>query len=170
MARTIYGAEVYKSPTKEQNYDSNSIGKNSEAITSGDPLTISSGLLQVGGTTNTIVGIAVKTATMASDNQTVAAVKPKYVPIDQDTVFLMGTNSDLSATTSIGVYYKLSAATTNTVQVDVASGAQTGSSRVVVCVGVDPQSEGGTGSGSGLRQGLFKCVKVLNIKSDVTSA
>lgn len=166
MARTIYGAELFKSPTKEANYTHNSIGTNSTVFTANDPVTISSGLLVVAGTTNTVAGINAKTQTMASDNQTVAKVTPSYIPVDQDMEFLMGTNSDLSATTSIGVYYKLTTATTNTVQVDVTSGAQSTGSRVVVCTGVDPLNEGGTGSGSGLRQGLFKFVKVLNIKSD----
>lgn len=170
MASTIYGATLYRSPGNGVNYHSDSIGTNSAAFTSGDPIKIASGLMAVAGTTDQVDGIVVKTQTMTSDNQTVAKVKPMYIPFDQDYEFLMGTNSDLSATTSIGVYYKLTTGTTAVVQVDVASGAQTGANRVVVCTGVDPQGLGGTGSGSGLRQGLFKFVKVKNIKSDVTSA
>lgn len=167
MAQTLYGARVYKSPTKEQNYSYGIIGKNSEAFTQGDPVTIdASNGLKVAGTTDTIIGIAAKTVTMTSDNQTVAKVCPAFIPIDQDTSFLMGTNSDLTVLTSPGVFYKLTAATTGTVQVDVSSGAQTTSNRVIVCTQVDPKGLGGTGSGSGLRQGLFKFLKIYNMRSD----
>ena len=167
MARTIYGAELYKSPTNPVNYEADGLGTNSAVYTTGDPVTITTGLLVVAGTTDAVVGINAKTATMTASNQTVAKVYPRYIPMDQDYIFLMGTNADLTATTSVGVYYKLTTATTATVQVDVTSGAQTTSNRVVVCVAVDPLKEGGTGAGSGLRQGLFKFVKVLeDIKSD----
>lgn len=105
---------------------------------------------------------------MSATNQTVALVKPAVQPIDQTADYLMGTNSDLVALTSPGTFYKLTG-TSSTIQVDVSSGAQTGSARVVICSKVDPNNEGGTGSGSGLRQGLFKFVRVFNIKSDTDS-
>lgn len=170
MARTIYGAEIYKSPTKEVNADRSVIGKNSTVFTANDPVSIdaSHGLIVTTATTS-VIGVVEKTATMTSDNETVAMVKPAFAPIDQDTEFLMGTNADLSPLTSVGAYYKLTG-TTGAVQVDVTSGVQTGSSRVVLCTKVDPLNEGGSGSGSGLRQGLFKFVKVYNLRSDVTSA
>jgi len=103
---------------------------------------------------------------MASNNETVAKVQPVYTPISQDYEFMMGTNADLSAITSIGAYYKLVAGGTGAQQVDVNAGVQTTSNRVVVCTGVDPQGLGGTGSGSGLRMGLFKFVKVYNLRND----
>jgi hypothetical protein len=167
---TLYGATVFRAPNNSVNYHTDSYGTNSAAFTAGDTVKIASGLMAVAGTTDQVDGVVVKTQTMTSSNQTVAKVQPAYIPMDQDYEFLMGTNADLSATTSIGVYYKLTAATTGTLQVDVTSGAQTGNARVVLCTGVDPQGKGGTGAGSGLREGLFKFVKVKNIKSDVTSA
>ena len=166
MARTIYGFELYTTPTNPINYTHRSIGKNSEAFTSGDPVTDGANGLLVAGTTNQVFGVVVKTATMAASNETVAKVKPYFIPVDQDYEFLAGCNADLDPLASLGVFYKLTAATTGTLQVDVNSGAVATSDRVVVCTGVDPLNEGGTGAGSGLRQGLFKFVKVFNIKSD----
>ena len=164
----LYGATVFESPNNPVNYDGGKvIGDNSEAFTTGDPVTIESGgTLAVAGTTNSVYGVVQKTQTMASDNETVAKVKPVCIPTDMDYQWLMGTNADLSPLTSLGVYYKLTTATTGAVQVDVTSGAQTTSNRVVVCTAVDPNALGGTGSGSGLRQGLFKFVKVSNIRTD----
>lgn len=166
MARTIYGASVANSPTKEVNFDGGRvIGGNSVVFTQGDTVKISSGFLQIAGTTDAVYGIVNKTATMASTNQTVAQVKPSVTPIDQNMEFLMGTNADISGT-NVGVYYRLTGATTNTIQVDVSNGATTGTSRVVICTKADPLQEGGTGSGSGARQGLFKFVKVMNFSSN----
>jgi hypothetical protein len=170
VSRTIYGCEIAKSPTQELNFTYDVIGKNAEVFTFGDPVTVdASHGLDVAAATSAIYGIVQKTATMAADNETVAKVKPAVIPIDQDYEFLMGTNADLTPLTSPSAYYKL-AGTTGAVQVDVTSGAQTGNARVVVCTKVDPNNEGGSGAGSGLRQGLFIFVKVFNIKSDVTSA
>lgn len=166
MSRTIYGATVTTTPSGKGavDYDGGRVvGKNSEEFTSGDPVTISSGYLQVAGTTDAVYGIVVKSQTMASDNQTVDQVKPSVLVPDMSYEFLMGTNSDL-AVTSVGTYYKLTTATTGAVQVDVASGAMTGVARVVECTKVDPFNEGGTGAGSGLRQGLFRIVKPFNIQ------
>jgi len=155
-----YGATVFKTPNNPINYTSDfAIGTNSEVFTSGEPVTVSSGLLTIAGATSAIAGVVVKTATMTVDNQTVAFVKPLLIPVDQDYEFLMGCNSNLSETTSIGVFYKLTG-TTAAIQVDVGSGAQTTTNRVVVCTKVDPN---GT---SDLTQGLFKFVKVINVKSD----
>lgn len=164
MSRTIYGAQLFTSPVNGNNYDGGRvIGNNSEVFTSGDPVTIVGGFLQVAGTTDQIYGVVVADGTMASDNETVAKVKPSVQVPDLSYEFLMGTNADLAAT-SVGTYYKLTAATTGLVQVDVTSGAMTGVSRVVECTKVDPNNEGGTGAGSGLRQGLFRIVKPFNIQ------
>ena len=166
MTRTIYGAELFKSPTNPVNFASAVIGKNSEVFTSGDVATIdASDGLKVAGATDSVIGVVQKTATMTSSNETVAKVTPAYIPVDQDYEFLMGTNADMSPLTSVGAYYKLTG-TTGAMQVDVTSGAMTGTARIVMCTKVDPNAEGGTGSGSGLRQGLFKFVKVFNVKSN----
>ena len=155
------------SPTNAADYDHNGIGKNSEVFAIGDVLTMdASHGLKVAGATDSVMGISATSATMASNNETVAKVTPSYTPINQDYEFLMGTNADLSALTSIGAYYKLVAGGTGAQQVDVNAGVQTTSNRVVICTGVDPQGLGGTGSGSGLRQGLFKFVKVFNLRND----
>lgn len=158
MARVIYGAEVFAAGRNGINFNYDIIGKNSEVMTVGDPLKYASGVLAVAGTTDSIAGIAVKTATMASDNQTVAKVAPGYIPTEEDTQFLMGTNSDLTGNaTDVGTYYKLTTGTSGAVQVDVTSGVQTTTARVVMIKQVDPFNEGGTGAGSGLRQ----CVVVF---------
>lgn len=163
MTRILYGAQLFTSPVNGNNYDGGRvIGKNSEVFNSGDPVTITAGFLLVAGTTDPIYGIVVADGTMTSDNQTVAKVKPYVQVPDLSYEFLMGTNADLAAT-SVGTYYKLTAATTGAVQVDVTSGAMTGTARVVECTKVDPNNEGGTGAGSGLRQGLFRIVKPFNI-------
>ena len=168
MARTIYGAEIFKSPTREVNYDGGKvIGANSEVFAYGDIVTITSGYLDVAARDSQVYGVVVKTQTMASDNQTVAKVKPSVLVPEQDYEFLMGTNSDL-AVTNVGTYYMLTG-TTGAMQVDVSAGAVTAASRIVECTAVDPLNEGGTGSGSGLRQGLFRFVKPFNIKQDAVS-
>lgn len=164
---TYYGAQLLNSPTVETLFDSNAIGKNSEVIAVNDILTMdASDGLKVAGATDSVIGVAQRTITMSSSNETVAKVKPSYLPISQDYEFLMGTNADLSALTSIGAYYKLVAGGTGAQQVDVTAGVQTTTNRVVMCTGVDPYQVGGTGAGSGLRQGIFKFVKVFNVKSN----
>ena len=172
MSRTIYGGELASTPSIGANFDGGQvIGKNSEAFTSGDPVTIdASHGLKVAGTTDSIYGFVQKTQTMTSTNETVAKVKPVVLVPDKSYEFVMGCNADLVALTSVGAFYKLIAAATGAMQVDVNSGVTTGNSRVVECTAVDPFSEGGTGSGSGLRIGKFRLVKVYNLTSDVTSA
>ncbi len=163
----LYGAKPIQNPTLGVNYDYSVIGKNSEVFASYDVVEIDSshGLKVIASATPSVFGVVAKTATMTSDNETVAKVKPAVEPIDQDTEFLMGTNADLSALTSPGTYYKLTGAT-GAIQVDVTSGAQTTTNRVVICTQVDPRGIGGTGSGSGLREGQFKFVKITNVRSN----
>lgn len=162
----LYGAVIDTSPTNPINFDGGRVvGSNSAVFTHDDPVTIdASGTLIVTTATTPVYGIVQKTQTMSSTNATVAKVLPVCIPIDQDYEFLMGTNADL-AITSVGTYYKLTGAT-GLVQVDVTSGAQTTTNRVVVCTQVDPNAVGGTGSGSGLRQGLFKFVKLSNMRDN----
>jgi hypothetical protein len=164
--RTIYGAELFKSPNNPVNFAYSIIGKNSEVFTQGDIATVdASDGLKVAGASDSVIGVVQKTQTMTSTNETVAKVTPPYIPVDQDYEFLMGTNSDMSPLTSVGAYFKITG-TTGAQQVDTNAGAMTGSARIVLCTKVDPSAEGGTGAGSGLRQGLFKFVKVFNVKSN----
>lgn len=166
MARTIYGAELYKSPMNETNYIYPTYGKNSEVFTSGDVCTVdgTNGVL-VASATSQVIGVAVKTATMSGTNQTVAKVKPALIQVTPDMEFLMGGNADMNPLTTVGAFWKLTG-TTGAQQVDITGTAQTTSNRVVVCTQVDPLNEGGSGAGSGLRQGVFKFVKVFDILSD----
>lgn len=158
--QVLYGAQAWNPNDEELDLNFDSIGKNSEAFTNGDPVTYSSGALLVAGTTNAVAGIVGQTVTMASTNGTVAKVQPGYIPVSEDTVFLMGTNADLTSNfIDPGTFYKLTTNTTGTVQVDVTNGVQTTTSRVVMIKAVDPQGIGGSGAGSGLRQCLVVFVK-----------
>lgn len=160
----LYGAKVYQELGNTSNMRYDIIGNNSEAFTDGDIVSTSGGDLIVAGVTDVVYGVVRKTQTLASDNETVAKIAPAVIPAE-DTVFLMGTNSDLTGNaTDVGTYYKLTGAT-GAQQVDVASGVQTTTSRIVEIVKVDPRNIGGTGSGSGLRECLVRFVKtpVLNV-------
>lgn len=160
--QVLYGAQPWNPNDEELDLNYDSIGKNSEAFTSYDPVYYISGQLAVAGTTQAIAGVVAQTITMSATNagSTGAGVQPGYVPVSEDTVFLMGTNADLTGNaTDVGTFYKLTANTTGTVQVDVTSGVQTTTSRNVMIKQVDPQKIGGSGSGSGLRQCLVVFVK-----------
>ncbi len=164
MAQTIYGAQTTTSPNNPTNTDGGRvIGDNSEVFTANDIVTIEvgSGTLAVAGSADAIYGVVLKTQTMASDNETVAKVTPICFIVDQSYEWLMGTNSDLSPLTSVGQYYAITGATA-VQQVSVSGGATTGVNRQVICTAVDPFGLGGTGSGSGLRQGLFKFVRITD--------
>jgi hypothetical protein len=169
MASVIYGASLFRSQDNAQHLEYDIIGKNSVAFTVGDPVTVSSGLLDVAGTTTNVVGIAAQTVTMASNNQTVAKVTPAYMPIRQNDLFLMGSTADFTGNaTDGGTYFKLTAATTGTVQIDN-SGATTGASRVVEIVEVDPFNIGGTGASSGLRQVVVRIIKTPYTNVTITA-
>lgn len=160
--QVLYGAQAWNPNDEELDLNFDSIGKNSEAFTLNDPVYYISGQLAVAGTTQAIVGVVAQTVTMSASNagSSGSRVQPGYVPVSEDTVFLMGTNADLTGNaTDVGTFYKLTANTTNTVQVDVANGVQTTTSRNVMIKQVDPQGIGGTGAGSGLRQCLVIFVK-----------
>jgi hypothetical protein len=168
---TIYGATIVTSPNNPTNTDGGRIlGDNSEVFTANDLVTaeIGSGTLAVAGATDPIYGIVLKTQTMASDNESVAKIRPICFTVDQQYELLMGTNADL-AEANLGDYFKLTGAT-GAQQVDVASGAQTGTSRIVMLTKIDPNGLGGTGAGSGLRQGLFKVVKPSDIRQIAPSS
>ena len=164
----IYGATLWEPQNMEANFNVDAIGKNSEAFTVGDPVTYSSGQLLVAGTTNAIAGVVAKTVTMASTNVGGANVAPLYIPVDETTQFLMGCNANLTGnSTDTGTYYKLTANTTNTVQVDVTNGVQVNTSRVVMIKKVDPLNEGGA---TGLQKAVVVFVKkVTDIGSGSTA-
>ncbi|MES2006857.1 MAG: hypothetical protein V4436_01980 [Patescibacteria group bacterium] len=166
----IYGASIAETPNNESNIQYDIIGKNSAAFTLGDPITVVSGQALVAGNSDTIVGIIVKTQTMASNNVGGANVAPGYSQVDDQTVYLMGTNTDLTNTaTNFGNYCNLTSNTTGTVQVNASNVAQTTSNRVVIIEEVDPFNEGGTGSGSGLRTVLVRFVKTPWTNISITS-
>jgi hypothetical protein len=163
MAQTIYGAQVTTSPNNPTNTDGGRIiGKNSVAFTANDLVAIDhTNGLELATSSTPIYGVILKSQTMGASNQTVNLVTPICFTADQSYEWLMGTNSDLSALTSVGQYYAITG-TTGIMQVDVSGGAVTGASRQVLCTAVDPNQLGGTGVGSGVRQGLFKFVDVTD--------
>jgi hypothetical protein len=155
----LYGAQLWQENKNESDIRYDTIGTNSEAITAGDILTITSGQIVVAGASTGCIGVAVKTATMTSTNATVAKVYPGYIPAE-GSIFLMGTNSDLTGNaTNDATYYEITG-TTGVQQVDVTTGSQTsGTTRIVEIVKVDPRGIGSSGSGSGLREVLVRFVK-----------
>lgn len=167
MANTYYGARSIQQQGNEEDMRYDAVGNNSEVFATYDIVTANSGNLEVQNTTETVWGVVLKTQTMTSDNETVAVVRPGYIPAD-DRIWLMGTNSDLAVATGPGTYYKLTGVT-GTQQVDVASGVQTGANRVVEIVKVDPFSDGGTGSGSGLRIAYVRFVKTPYTNVTITA-
>lgn len=168
MSIAITGAQPWQNGNKEIDIRYDTVGATSTTFTNGDPLTLSSGILTVAGATSTIVGTAVKTQTLSSTNDTVAKVRPGYVPVDNSTIFLMGTNADLAVATAGGTYYKLSG-TTGAIVVDVTSGVMTTTARIVEIVQVDPMNLGGTGAGSGLRTCLVRFVKTPYTNISITA-
>ncbi len=158
MAQILYGAQLVQSQNNEFNARYDVIGATSEVVATGDLLTVESGTLEVvDAATETIAGVALAPVTAAQDDGT------KYVPFipaDENYVFLMGTNSDLTGnSTDYGTFYGITGAT-GVQQVNVSGGVTTTTSRQVMIVKVDPFKIGGTGSGSGLRQCLVKFVRI----------
>lgn len=163
----LTGAVVYKAGSNGAYYESDAFGKNSEVFASGDLVGLSAGLLLV--STNAVVGVVAKTATMTSTNATVAKVQPLFIPVTDDTLFLMGTNSDLTGNgTDAGTYYSVAGAT-GAQKVDVTKGVVTGALRTVEIVEVDPRSIGGTGAGSGVREVVVRILKTPYANVSITS-
>ncbi len=156
---SIYGASLYQSRTKEANFRYDVLGKDSEVMAIGDPLTVSSGVLKVvAAATDQIWGISQKVITAAQMGATNDTVYPPYVPANPDDVWFMGTNSDLTDNeTDAGTYYGLSGST-GAVVVNVSGGVMADTSRQVMIVKVDPYKKGGSGAGSGLRECLVRFV------------
>lgn len=158
------------SPTNESNIEYDILGTNSAAFTLGDPITVASNKALVAGNSDTIIGFAVKTVTMDSNNIGHANVSPGYHPIQTNDLYLMGTNTDLTSTAAnFGSYCNLTANTTGTVQVDASNTARTTVDRVVSIIVVDPFNEGGSGSGSGLRTVLVRVVKTPYTNVSITA-
>jgi len=162
-SQTLYGAQLTTSPNNPTNTDGGRvIGQNSAVFTANDLVTVTTTGLEVATASTDIYGVVLKSQTMASNNETTgpqSQVKPICFVADQSYEWLMGTNADLDPLASVGQYYKI-IGTTGIQQVDVSGGAMTGTARQVICTAVDPQQLGGSGTGSGLRQGLFKFVLV----------
>ena len=159
----IYGASVWQEHTNASDERADVLGKNSEVIAAGDILAIASGLVAVStAATDVLYGVAQKTATMASNNQTVAKVTPSFVPIAPDTIFLMGCDADLTGNaTDVGTYYGISTGGTGIQQVRVSAGVTSTTSRQFEIVKVDPRGVGGTAAtaGNGLRECLVRILK-----------
>ncbi len=164
MAQTIYGATQLETEGNPSNLNYDVVGKNSEIFFANEIVTLAAGLVTLATGTATVLGVLAGAATMASDNQTVAKVKPGYVPADEG-LFLMGADADLTVGASEGLYFSITGSTA-TQQISVATpGGTTGvtassaTGRVLEIVEVDPFNDGGTGSGSGLRIAKVRFVK-----------
>ena len=165
----LYGASVWQEKANPSNYRYDTLVKDSEVIAVGDPLTLSSGVLSVTTGTTTIIGVSGRALTAAQVGATNDTVYCPYVPVSDDTIFLMGTDSDLTDNeTDGGTYYTLTATGTGLIQVAVAHGVATTTSRVVEIVKVDPRGIGGSGSGSGLREVLVRFIKTPYTNSVTT--
>ena len=98
------------------------IGKNSEAFSVGDAVYIDSdGFLAKATTSSKILGYSIQDVTMASDNQTVAKVKPLYIYAEGVEVEI---DSDQACTqTDIGAYADLGTVTSGAQVLNLAAGA-----------------------------------------------
>lgn len=112
------------------------LGLNSIQFTGADPVYIdTNGLLTISSTTNKILGYAVDGITMASDNQTVAGVKPQYIPAI-GVVMVFGSDQDC-VQTDIGAYADFGTATTGAFELNLSAG---GTGQMFV-LGFDPDDE-----------------------------
>lgn len=116
------------------------VGKNSEEFNPADPVTIdANGQLIVATAGDKVIGFATDDITMASDNVTVAKVKPNYIPAQPGV--LMVYNSDQAGVVAddVGEYADLTG-TTGAIKMDFTAGA-TGQFLVRQ---IDPENEGDT--------------------------
>ena len=112
------------------------IGANSDIFNPADAVYIdSNGFLANASTSSKILGFALDTITMASDNQTVGFVKPKYAYAG-DLEVVYGSDQDCTQT-DIGAYADLGTVTSNAHELNLAAGA-TGQFLVL---GFDPRGE-----------------------------
>lgn len=112
------------------------LGLNSTQFTGADPVYIdSNGLLTISSTTNKILGYAVDGETMASDNQTVAKKKPKYIPAF-GVQMIFGSDQDC-VQTDIGAYADFGTVTTGAFELNLSAG----STGQMLVLGFDPDDE-----------------------------
>ena len=116
------------------------IGKNSEQFSVGDPVTIDSNgfLARATSSGEKIWGFANQDVTMASDNQTVAAVKPEVIPFDG--VTMVFTADQAVTQTDIGAYADIVTSTSGGYVLNFAAG----STGQFLCTGFDPNNDGTT--------------------------
>lgn len=112
------------------------IGNNSEAFTDADAVFADAdGFLAKVTTSSKVLGFAIETVTMASDNETVAKVKPQYI---RGLGVLMVYGSDQDCTqTDIGTYADFGTITTGVQQLNLAGG----STGQMFIHGFDPDAE-----------------------------
>lgn len=147
-----------QAPGNEANARYDVYGVSADVVAAGDVLSMQSGNLGVvSAATQAVAGVAITPATAAQNTGTKYI---GYIPADENYVWLMGTNSDLTDNgTDFGTFYGITGGT-GAQQVNVSGGVTTTTSRQVMIVKVDPYGVGGTGSGSGLRQALVKFVRI----------
>jgi hypothetical protein len=97
------------------------LGKNSEVITAGDPVSIDSdGFLIASVAGGKVLGFAIETKTMTSTNSTVALYCPQYIPADG--VWMLYQSDQACTQTDIGAYADITG-TTGAFYIDLAAGA-----------------------------------------------
>lgn len=112
------------------------IGANSVQFSGADPVYVdTSGWLTISSTTNKVLGYAVDDITMASDNQTDAEVKPKYIP-SMHVQMVFGSDQDCTQT-DIGAYADMGTATTGAFELNL----NAGSTGQYFVLGFDPDDE-----------------------------
>lgn len=155
---TLYGARLWQAPEESVNARYDMLGQSSEVIAAGDILNMESGNIEVAdAATDAIAGVAITPSTAAQNDGTKYI---GYIPADENYVWLMGTNSDLTDNaTDFGTFYAITGAT-GAQQVNVSGSVTTTTSRQVMIVKVDPRGIGGTGAASGLRECLVKFVRI----------
>lgn len=126
------------------------IGANSAQFTKGDIVTFSSGFLAVASADSRPVGICDLSATMTSNNQTVAKQEVPFIPASDELLFEMDFNDSSAVEGDIGSFYQLTG-TTGAMLVNRSTKSATVGP--VVLVKLDPRGEG-----SAVR-GLFKFAK-----------
>lgn len=115
------------------------IGNSSEQFNIADPLTIDTdGFLKVATAGEKIVGFSQDIRLMATDNETVAKIKPQYFLTIG--AFLQYTADQAVTQTDIGAYADIGTATSGAIVLNFAAGA-TGQ---FFCVGFDPDGDGST--------------------------
>lgn len=116
------------------------IGVNSGTITRADPLYIDSNGFMATATAGSLVyGFALADYTLASTNQTVAKVKPQYIP--QRGVVMVYTANQAVTQTNVGEKCDFSTTTSGAFVVGASS---TGASGQVLIVGFDPNQDSTT--------------------------